>query len=282
MNTLLTDAIAFAATLGRMMFRAILAPLESFSPVWGISVIGCITGIIILLVFRYASSPAKIAEAKNRLKGDLLEIWLFNHDVRLVLKTQFRLFLSSIRYIGHTIFPLLILSVPVGGITMLMENWYGARPLALGEDIIVTLKFEAGSNTSLDSIRMKLPAHIEFAAPPVRIPSLAEISWKLNASGSGNAPLICVIDGEKTEISFEVSGHIRPVYASMRHASLTHALLSFGSFILPAQSKIESIRLAYPAREIRIFGRNVHWLLLHLIATILFVLLLMKKFRVTL
>ena len=282
MNSLLTNAIAIVASISSLMLRTILEPLESFSPVWGISILGFISGIIILLVFRVASNASKIAAAKNRLKGDLLEIWLYNHDVKLVLKNQLRLFLSSIRYIGHTIVPLVILSFPVGGIITLMDHWYDARPLAAGEEIVITLKLDRGSNASLENIRMELPDHVEFAAPPVRISTLAEISWKLRTRVAGNAPLRCGIEGEGTEIPLEVSENIRPVFSTLHRTLYPQSLLFFGSALLPAGSKLESVRLGYPERDVRVLGLKIHWLLLYFTATMLSVLLLMKKFRVTL
>ena len=282
MNSFLTSAVAIAAKIGDLMLRVILNPLESFSPVWGIIALGCITGVIILLVFRYTSNAPKIAEAKNRLKGDLLEIWLFNHDVGLVLRSQLRLFLSSIRYISHTIIPLLILSIPGGAIISLMESWYDSRPLAAGEEIVVALKPGRESKSPFEKIRLELPGHIESAAPPVRLPALGEISWKLKAGKTGNAPLVCVIDGEKTEIPLEVSGKIRPVYSSLHRISLPHVLLYFGSAFLPAHSKLESVRLGYPERDTQVLGRDIDWLIIYFVTAMLCVLLLMKKFRVTL
>ncbi len=282
MSASLADLIHSVGRYCSVLFLTLLNPVKSFSPVWSITALGFITAVLILLIFRFTSHPRKIEGARNKIKGDLLRIWLFNHDVKLVFSSQFSLFMDTLRYIGHTIVPLLILVVPVAGILTLMEHWYGHRPFIPAERAVVTVELSESGSSHLNDIELYLPANLIPDSPPVRIPALSQVSWRLKALNEGSAPIIVRLRGDEYAIPLAIAGEVVPVYPDIVRQSPGNSLVHFGAPLLPAESRLSAVRITYPERVTQVAGIQVHWLVLHLVTVVLFVLVLMRKFGVAL
>ena len=103
----LTGKISF------LFLKLTLNPLKTLPALWGITLLSLLSAVFILGVFRISSNPDKIKRAKDLLKSELLKLWLYNHDFRLVMRSQFGIARYSFRYIRHTVIPLLIMAGPV-------------------------------------------------------------------------------------------------------------------------------------------------------------------------
>ena len=80
--------------------------------------------VLALLVYRYASNQAGIQLAKDRIKGYLLELWLYKDDLGVMLRAQGQVMLYSLRYMGLALVPMAIMIVPIGPVIVQLESQF--------------------------------------------------------------------------------------------------------------------------------------------------------------
>jgi hypothetical protein len=68
--------------------------------------------------------------------------------------------------------------------------------------------------------------------------------------------------------------------APLRLKSFFSSILYPGEKLLPQESKVESIKIAYPAGTIQMFGYHFHWLMVFCVVSILSGLAVKGFFRV--
>ena len=59
-----------------MMMRALdlfFIPFERLAPFWGMLAISAVTGVLMVIIYKYTSNQDGIARAKDLIKGHLLE-----------------------------------------------------------------------------------------------------------------------------------------------------------------------------------------------------------------
>ncbi|HUU36478.1 MAG TPA: hypothetical protein VMW48_20575, partial [Vicinamibacterales bacterium] len=78
---------ALNAVLGRIA-AAVLGPLQGLPPVAVVLFLALLTALAVLAVMKLSSDQARMAAAKRRIHADLLEMRLYNDDVRALLRAQ--------------------------------------------------------------------------------------------------------------------------------------------------------------------------------------------------
>ena len=72
-------------------------------------IVSVLTGLMMLLIFKGVSHQEKIRSAKNRIKGHLLELRLYNNDVGLSMRALVDVLASNGLYLVHALRPMLVL-----------------------------------------------------------------------------------------------------------------------------------------------------------------------------
>ena len=90
---------AVNAMLDRL-FDLLLRPLRPLPVIVSLAVVSLVTAIAILLVVRATSNQGALAAVKRQMYADLLEMRLFNDDLRGMWRAQWSMLRHNGRYPG--------------------------------------------------------------------------------------------------------------------------------------------------------------------------------------
>ncbi len=235
-------------------------------------------GVLLLWIFARTSDQAAIRITKKRLQARLLEMRLYADDPRVVLRAQRALLTENLRYFGLMVRPAAIATVPMLLVLILLDGFYGRRPLEPGRSTIVTV----GLGAPLDPPPAALAASDGFRVetPPAHAVTEREISWRIRAERAARGELRFEVGGAKAVLAVRSGGGL-PLLGGRRSRSLTSWL------VVPWERRLESslierIEVEYPSREISYFGLETHWLVWFLVFSMGGAFLLKSRFGVTL
>lgn len=283
----------------RAVFDLLLRPFAGLPPIVPVTVVALVSGIFALLVYRWTSDQKAIAAVKRRLFGHLLEVRLFNDDLRAVLAAQLRLLRENVTYLRLNLVPLLWMIVPFMLLIAQLQFHYGYDGLEVGERTLLVVDLApadpadpaaAGGEEAAPRppIELEAPAGVAVETAGVWVPSLRQVLWRLRADEPGHHELVVRADGESFAKSLFVvapEAGARWVRRSptRRRAAILDQLLYPAEPSLPRGGPIERIDVRYPAASISFFGLfDVHWLIAFLVLSLAFAFALRNRFGVTL
>jgi uncharacterized membrane protein (DUF106 family) len=269
-NRMLLAAMTIINAIMTAIFDVVLRPFAALSPWYGIAVISLLTGVVMLVIYRYTSNQRAIRRAKDRIRAHLLEVRLYRDDVGVLLRAQKDILLTNLVYLGHSLRPLVVMIIPVVLILIQLNVNYGYRPLRPGDSAIITAKFSPAVDVGAAMPRLIGPAGLKVETPPLRIPSLREVDWRIKAKQAGRyAVRVAVGDREIAKQVIVATGHAR-VSPQRVGSGWWTVLMNPGEKPLPAGSGIQWIAVQYQAASLPFFGWNLHWLVAFFILSIAF------------
>ncbi len=266
-------------------FDIFFYPFRSVDSIYGLLAISLLTAIIALPIFKYTSNQVEIQRVKSRIMGHLLELRLYKDDIRVVISAQINILKHNMVYLRYTLKPLMFMMIPIVVIIIHTAVRYEYRPLRPGESALVKISLSDKKNLSAknDKIVLNVPLGLSIETPPLRIDDGKETYWRIKAEREGVFNL-----GLKVHNNMKVT---KKVYVSDKLTRLSPERLKEGfinSFFHPGETSLldgtglESIRVSYPPAKIKIFGYNIHWLILFFIITLIFGFILMNPLNVRL
>lgn len=264
-----------AAVLNKI-FGILLWPFRGLHPAVGLIVLSVVTGIVMLVIFGKTSNQTAIHRAKSRLKAHIAEIWLFRNDLREMLLAVLRVLAHTGRYFAHSLRPLIFLLLPVLIIMVMLGVRYQLRPFYPDETTIVTVTVDDGAWTQGDAVELIGSDGVEVVSPPLRMPRLKEIDWKIRAVSPGAHDL--VLRTPKGEVKKRIQviapdeiGRDRSIIAAGRGRAFSSTFLLFPvEPPLPAASGVAEFSVReWPHRDLRIFGIGMHWLIVFFVVSVL-------------
>ena len=250
-------------------FDLLCLPLLGLAPIWAMIVISLLTGILMLWIFGKVSNQNAIALIKDKIRGNLIGVRLFQSDIMTVLRLQVRIVRDTLTYMKYSVVPMLIMFVPVMFVIIQLNLRFSVRPLMPGEQVMLKVKVRDAAILTGD-LRLEVPEGVKIDTPPVRIASQKEASWRLVAEQPGRHRLVIRAGGEAVEKELIVGGEWGAVSALRTGKNLLEMLLYPGEDPLGASMAVESIEVKYPPLEMPIFGFQLNWLVLFFILSIVF------------
>lgn len=280
----------------RAVFDVALRPFAALPAIVPVTIVALVSGIFALLVYRWSSDQAAIAAVKRRLFGHLLEVRLFNDDLRAVLAAQLRLLRENLTYLRLNLVPLLWMIVPFMLLIAQLQFHYGYEGLEAGERTLLVVDLAPAEPTAAGGdqaaprppIELEAPAGVTVETAGVWVPSLRQVVWRLRANEPGRHELVVRAHGEvftKSLFVTDTEGGARWVRRSptRRRAALLDQLLYPAEPSLPRGGPIERIDVQYGTAAISFFGLfDMHWLIAFLILSLAFAFALRNRFGVTL
>jgi hypothetical protein len=161
-----------------------------------------------------------------------------------------------------------------------MELRYGYQKLQTGEKAIVSLKLAPGVEILRTKIELKPGEGLALLAPPLRIPPLREVDWKISVLGKGEKTMEFIAGDFSLSKKMPAADGIERIYPVTARASFFNSLRYPGERPLPQSSPILTAKIDYPTRLINFFGLKLHWAILYFALAIVFGFLLKRPFRV--
>lgn len=275
------------AFLGRLA-DLVLSPLAGLPTLVVMLVLAFVTALVVLGVMRVASNQAKMAGAKRRIHADLLEMRLYNDDVRALLRAQGSLLRHNGAYLWLSLLPLVITALPLTLAIAQVQSWYGYTGLGPGQPTFVTADLRdpaQGVLLTLDGAlldgSLRDEASLQLDEPGMYFPSLQQMVWRVVPRRPGVHVLRVQAAGAPAlEKTFYVGQGPARRSPSRERPDFVTQLLYPSEAPLPADSPVAAIRVDYPERTLTVLGFEFHWLVVYLAASFAFVLALRKPLGV--
>jgi hypothetical protein len=265
----MTTAVSFLNQVLTFLFGLVYVPLKWLGPFWSLVGISWLAGIFLVWVFGKVSNQDAIRRTRDRLSGELIGLRLFKDDLRVFFGIQVQVLMWTLRYLRHSLVPMLILMVPALVILIQLNYRYGVRPLRVGEQAVVKVKLRDAAVLAPEAnLTLTAPENLKIETDGVRIPELKEICWRVRGVSTGRFD-VTVSDGQQQVTKqAAVGGRMEGVSSLRTGEDWLTTLLYPGEAPIPQQSAIESIEIRYPELDITFLGMRVNWLILFLVLSL--------------
>ncbi len=250
------------------LFDLIYWPFLGLDPVWAVIAISFLTGLLMLWIFGKTSNQAAIRNVKDKIRGNLIAVRLYQHDIGVVLRAQARIFRNTLTYMKYSLIPMVVIIVPVLIIIIQLNLRFSVRPLAVNEAAVVDVKVR--DSAVLSMANLTAPEGVRVETPAVRIPSKGEASWRIRPELPGFYTLKIKAGDTAAEKELVVGPDWGNVSSLRTGESLGQLLLYPGEPPIPSSSPIQSIYVNYPPLVISVLGWNIHWLVLFFVLSVVF------------
>ena len=244
-------------------------PLRTLTPIWAITAISLVSGVGMVWIFGKLSDQTTIKKLRERIRGNLIGVRLFQSDIAIVLRLQRRIFGDTFSYMRHAMWPMVVLLLPVVLIMTQLNLRFSARPLDPGEPALVKVYFH--DVTALDeNVRLEVGDGLTLETRGVRIPSTREIAWRVRAESNGEHLIVVRVGGQTLETRLIAGGPWRAIPQRRTGRGMLDTLLYPGEPPIPSNHLVEAVQIVYPALDIKTFGWSINWLVAFFVLSIAF------------
>lgn len=260
------------------MFDVILYPFSFINDFWGILFLSIVSSVVVLVIYKYASSPRLIRRAKNQVKSSILSIRLYKDFWRVILASFAKSLAYTLKYFVLNVGPILFIIPILMPVFAQMDVRYGMQPFEEGKILVVKAKF----NRSVEDLDVQLLAnrHVEPVMNPVFIKALNEVNWKLRVVNGGTTALEIKV-GDRVVQKALFAGDYRGTISNKKfsRSQLDHFIYPVES-LFPEDSHLEHIYVRHPGKLVSFLGTRIHWIIHYLVLVLIIVLTLRKRFNV--
>lgn len=267
-------AATLAAALGAgadAVGRVLLAPI-GLLPGWlSITVVAAVTGVLLLLAFKYTSNQGAIGRVRDGISANLLALRLFRESTAVTLRAQGRMVWGSLQLLVLAVVPVVVMALPVLLLLGQLSLWYQARPIQVGEEAVLTLSLGGRRGDPLPQVRLRPSEAVEVAVGPVRVRSQREVCWTLRGRRPGVHTLVFEVDGRPVEKEVAVGDGFRRVSTLRPGWSFEDILLYPAEPPFRPGEPVRSIALAYPERDSWTSGTGswvIYWFAVSMVAAL--------------
>jgi len=299
------------------VFDVLLWPLDQLGRGPALVIASGLFGVFALFVFKHISPQRAIRAAKERVKAHLIEIRIYQDDLRLVARAIGKVLACNLRYLGLNLLPFVPLSIPFAFVLAQFVVRYAFDPVhvhapvartaphvpsdgdassngADGSRVSDSTSWLAGTGTTI-SIDLKRSAAAQVAgltigysegvrpvSPLVRVPSEGRAFQEVAVSRGGAHRIeIAFADGRR-ETKQLVAGDDAPrVMQPERGSGFVSALLWPAEDAFASDSPIERVAFTYPDSDMGwLPGGTGGVLIVFLVSSMLFGALAIKPLRV--
>ena len=234
-----------------------LWPFQSLEPVWGLVFISFLTGVSIVWGYKLVSNQSGIVKARDKIRGNLIGIRLYQHDLQTVLRLQLKTLKYTLRYMGYSLLPMLVLSTPMMFLLIQLNYNFSFRPFFPEE--VTLLKATFKNPDLLEEVNLEVPSSVVIETLPVNIPSLGEIAWRIRLKEAGQHFLKFHVGNQIVNKELYVGTKWQKV-SPLKSSIFSDVLFYYGEEPFPHSFQLSKIEVIYPSLSIQIFGWELHWL----------------------
>jgi hypothetical protein len=251
------------------VFDAVLTPLEFLGVAAALIVLSGVFGVLALYVFKLISWQAGIKASKNRIKGHMIEIRLFQDDLRIVGRAVAMVLVRNLQYLGLNFGPILPLAIPFAFLAAQFVVRYAYDPLPVvaadakllpGQGTLVEVQLAPDRWGEVAGLTLELPEGLRALSPLVRAPSEGRAFVELAPSAAGVHELAFALPSGERGTKQVVVGVEPPRALQPRRVSARDwyrlddpdhwPVLWPAEPAFAADSAFRSIALAYPQRDL--------------------------------
>jgi hypothetical protein len=260
---------SLANALGRWGLRYI-----GVLPGWlSATLVAAVTGVLLLLVFKYTSNQRAIKRVRADTMASLLALKLFKDSAVVALRAQGRILRGAWWLLVFALIPMLVMVVPVLLILGQLALWYQARPLHVGEEAVITLKLNGAVGAPWPKVRLEPTEAFQILIGPVRIQSQREMCWNIKARENGAHRLTFQVAGQTIEKELAIGDGFMRVSTKRPGWSWSDELLHPAEAPFRPDSPVQSIDIAYSKRASWTSGSDkwvIYWFAVSMVSALAF------------
>jgi hypothetical protein len=243
-------------------FDLFLTPFELMGEITALILVSGVFGVLALLVFKRISWQGGIKATKDKIKGNMIAIRIYQDDLAIVFASVARVVLRNFQYLGLNFGPILPLFIPFMLVASQLVVRYGFDPLPVYEETelesmlpgrgnMLELRMKPGRGEDVARLVVELPEHLRALSPLARNArdGIAVMEFVAVASGTGEARFL--VDGELVGTKSIAAGDVNPRLMQPERVSGFWI-----SWLWPAEptfasdSPIDSVSFLYPDRDL--------------------------------
>lgn len=270
---MLTQFLVWLNALANGLGRFVLAPLAVLPGWLSVTLVSAVTGVLLLLVFKYTSHQRAIKGVRSDIKANLLALKLFRESAGVSMRAQGRILLGALQLLVLALVPMLVMALPVTLLLAQLGLWYQARPLHVGEDAVITVKLGGMGSSAWPKVSLEPTDAVETFGP-VRVLSKREVCWNVRPRQEGYHRLGFHVDGQAADKELAVGDGFMRVSTQRPGWQWEDVLLNPAEAPFAPDSVVQSIEINYEHdRAGWTSGTNawvIYWFIVSMVAALCF------------
>jgi hypothetical protein len=244
------------------VFDLFLSPLDSIGRPFALVLTSAVFGVIALVLFKHVSAQRRIKSAKDKIKGHLIEIRIYQDDLAIVGKAIGKVLFRNFQYLALNFAPFLPLSFPFVIVLAQLVVRYGYAPAAVhgpeeailpGRGSMIEVELSRDRAADVAGLRIELPEGVRALSPLVRVPSEGRAFQEVAAIAPGAGAVRFVLPGgEHADKKFSAGSWSGPLQPE-RGTGFFSALLWPAEDSFSGDSPFRRIRVEYPEEKLSWF-----------------------------
>lgn len=273
------------------VFDALLWPLDQLGRGPALVIASGLFGVLALFLFKYISPQRSIKAAKDRIKAHLIEIRIYQDDLRLVMRAIGRVLVCNLKYLGLNLLPFVPLAIPFTFVLAQFVVRYGFDPVPLhapeqrllgGQGTTISVQLKRDDKEQVAGLTIGYSEGVRPVSPLVRIPSEGRAFQEVAVSRGGEHRIELAFAGGRRETKSLVAGDAPTrTMQSERGSGFVSALLWPAEDAFASDSPVERVSFVYPDSDLGwLPGGTSGVLIVFLVSSMLFGALAIKPLRV--
>ena len=283
LNTWVNPVLAILFTWINRPINAVagvaLAPVGMLPGWLSNTIISAVTGVLLLVVYKYTSNQEAIGRVKDQIKANMLALKLFKDELGVVFRAQAGLLRGAVCLLRYSVFPLLVMLVPVSLALAQMGLWYQWRPLHPGESTLVCLKCAGDAAQPMPAVQIVASPGAEVTVGPVRVLSRREVYWQIRATELGRHRILFRVADQEVAKELVVGDAFARVSAQRPGQDWLAILIHPAEKPFGRDGAVCSIAVDYPSRRSYTSGSD-WWVVYFFMASMVFALIFKPFLRV--
>jgi len=267
------------------LFDLLFAPLAGFPRIYGLLAVCVPTGAVLIAIYAWVSDQEAMRQVKQRIRLHFMEVSIYRDDLLVGVQALKGIFGQNLRYMLLTLKPATFMIVLVILLLGQLNLRFSHEPLQPGQRFVLAVKLspETVAAAGRPKFALSVPAGLEVETPPLYMPDIREVDWRLRVKEYGDYTLGVSVNGQKAQKRVLVSRRLVSFYPELGRDSLLNIFTNPLEKPLPNDSPVESIRLhlepAYYLEDV--LGFRVHWLVAFFVFTVVVGLTIKKIFGIS-
>lgn len=242
------------------LFDILLTPFEALGVEWTLILVSGIFGVLALFIFKHISSQKGIAAAKDKIKGHMIEIRLYQDDLGLVSRAIGKVLMRNVQYVFLNFGPFIPLSIPFVLVLSQMVVRYGFEPvpvtetsrtLLAGEGTTLRIEFQDDAKAAAADLKIVYPEGLQPTSPLVRVAGQGFATQEFVATRGGQFEIQLAAGGATETKRFDVGEEgDQSRYRQGERLTGIWTILWPAEDSFSADSPFEVVSFAYPESDL--------------------------------
>lgn len=263
------QVISWVNVITNAIGRFLLAPIAVLPGWLSNTIISAVTGVFLLVIFKYTSNQRAIGKVRDDIKAHMLALKLFKDSISVTLHAEARVFKGALLLLFHAIRPMLVMIFPVSLLLAQMSLWYQSRPLLPGEIAVMTVKLNGNVAGPWPTVNIEPTPVAEVTIGPVRVFSRRQICWEIKALENGKHRITLNVNRHQIEKELVIGDGFMRVSSTRPAWNWANILMHPAEEPFAPDSIVQSVTIDYPDRLSRTSGAD-WWLIYFFIASMVF------------